>query len=224
MSYWPSTDFKLSTSNRAQQAGLRHSVCWPRGKPPGLVGPPSSSARHYTSLPRAFGSGSPTWTMCSRPGLPKTMPAGSAHGWLPHDCWTGFRTNPQPPKRAPSSPSSTPVWRPTWSPGRWSSMWRWQFDIPPTPFPFCTSDLARSPEPEKHGGPLRGRRSVSHAGHGRLLGVVHSPRLADHRDLDLAGVLHSLLDLLGHLARQPRRLQVIDIFGLHDDTDLAPGL
>src|SRR5690606_32419910 len=45
--------------------------------------------------------------------------------------------------------------------------------------------------------------------------------LADDRDLDLAGILHRLLDLLGDVLAQADRRQVVDVLRLDDDTHLA---
>src|ERR1043166_6071720 len=57
-----------------------------------------------------------------------------------------------------------------------------------------------------------------------LLRVVHGPRLADHRDPDLARILELLLDAPGNLARQSLRARVVDPMVLHHDADLAAGL
>ena len=57
-----------------------------------------------------------------------------------------------------------------------------------------------------------------------LFGVVHGARLADDRHLDLTGILHRLLDLLGDVARQPARVEVIDLLRADDDAYLASRL
>ena len=54
--------------------------------------------------------------------------------------------------------------------------------------------------------------------------VVDRARLADDGDLDLAGVLQALLDLLRDVAGQPGRPEVVDRVRLDEDPDLAPGL
>src|SRR6476661_2423807 len=59
---------------------------------------------------------------------------------------------------------------------------------------------------------------------GRLPRVFHAPHLAHHRDLDLAGVLHFLLDLLGDVAGYLGAGEVVQELGVHDDADLAAGL
>src|SRR5919107_3936132 len=56
------------------------------------------------------------------------------------------------------------------------------------------------------------------------LRVVDGARLADHRDLDLAGVLELLLDLARNVARQRDRAVVVDAVRRDDHADLAPGL
>src|SRR2546423_7848024 len=57
-----------------------------------------------------------------------------------------------------------------------------------------------------------------------LFGVLHRAGLADHGDFDLTGVLQRVLDLLRDVARKTRGLQVVELFGLHDDADLATRL
>ena len=58
-----------------------------------------------------------------------------------------------------------------------------------------------------------------------VVGLVRGggrPRLAHHGDADHTRVLHRLLDLAGHVAREPHCLDVIDALRLHDDAHLAP--
>src|SRR4249920_2333920 len=57
-----------------------------------------------------------------------------------------------------------------------------------------------------------------------LSGELGGADLADDRDLDLAGVLQFLLDLLRDVARDDLRLEIIDGPRLHEDAHLAPGL
>src|ERR1044072_8689147 len=57
-----------------------------------------------------------------------------------------------------------------------------------------------------------------------LLRVVHRARLADHRHLDLPGVLELLLDVARDLARQRAGAVVADRARLDDHADLAAGL
>src|SRR5262245_49913500 len=57
-----------------------------------------------------------------------------------------------------------------------------------------------------------------------LLGVFDRAGLPDDRDLDLARVGQLLLDLLDDVAREACRGEVVDLFGSHEDADLAPGL
>ena len=62
--------------------------------------------------------------------------------------------------------------------------------------------------------------------HGSFLGktlfcVLHSAALADHIDLDLAGVIQRVLDLLGNGAGQQDDLIVADDVGLDHDADLT---
>src|SRR5262245_58160178 len=57
-----------------------------------------------------------------------------------------------------------------------------------------------------------------------LLGVLHGPRLADDRHLDLARVRELLLDLAHDVAREAGRRQVVDFFRPHEDPDLAARL
>src|SRR2546422_3081334 len=66
--------------------------------------------------------------------------------------------------------------------------------------------------------------ATASAGSSAFLGVLHRARLADDRPLDLPRVLHRLLDLLRDVAREPRRLQVVELVGLHDDAHLAARL
>src|SRR3977135_640467 len=58
----------------------------------------------------------------------------------------------------------------------------------------------------------------------RLLCVLHGPRLADHRDLDLTGIGQRLLDLADDVAGQPGGGEVVDLLGPDEDADFAPGL
>jgi len=55
-------------------------------------------------------------------------------------------------------------------------------------------------------------------------GVLHRPRLPDHRDLDLTRVGQLGLDLLGHVARHPQGLVVSDTLGFDHDPQLPAGL
>src|SRR5438445_4508899 len=57
-----------------------------------------------------------------------------------------------------------------------------------------------------------------------LPGILHCAGLANHRDLDLAGILQLRLDLLGEVAREPEGLVVDQPVGLDDDAQLAPRL
>src|SRR4051794_5479062 len=71
------------------------------------------------------------------------------------------------------------------------------------------------------------RASTSGSGSGlraRSLREVNRTRLADDRDLDLAGVLQLLLDVAGDLVRHQRRALVVDVLGPNDHADLATGL
>jgi hypothetical protein len=58
----------------------------------------------------------------------------------------------------------------------------------------------------------------------RLSREVNGPRLPDHRDLDLTGVLELVLDPPGDILRQPDRGFVGDAIALDHDPDFAPGL
>src|SRR5687768_5925030 len=55
----------------------------------------------------------------------------------------------------------------------------------------------------------------------RLLGVVDGPGLANHRDLDLAGILELVLDAAGDVLGEPDGFLVGDLFTLDHDADLA---
>src|SRR5207237_6243314 len=68
---------------------------------------------------------------------------------------------------------------------------------------------------------VRSRRAGFRAGAFRLFGVFHRAGLADHRDLDLTGVLQRVLDLLCDVAGEPRRLKIVELLGLDHDPDLA---
>ena len=57
-----------------------------------------------------------------------------------------------------------------------------------------------------------------------LLGIVDGAGLANHRDLDLAGVLELALDAARDVARQPHGLVVADLLAFDHDADLAAGL
>src|SRR3954468_18858662 len=57
-----------------------------------------------------------------------------------------------------------------------------------------------------------------------LSSVVGRPRLPDHGDLDLPGVLELLLDLARDLVREQDRAVVVQRAGLDHDADLAAGL
>src|SRR5215213_5103236 len=57
-----------------------------------------------------------------------------------------------------------------------------------------------------------------------LPSVVRRPRLADHRHLDLPGILELLLDLAGDLVREEHRAVVVQRPRLDHHADLAPGL
>src|SRR5262249_16919646 len=55
-------------------------------------------------------------------------------------------------------------------------------------------------------------------------GIVDRARLPDQRDLDLAGVLERVLDLLDDVAGEPNRAEVVHLLRPDDDAYLAPGL
>src|SRR5437764_238794 len=57
-----------------------------------------------------------------------------------------------------------------------------------------------------------------------LARVLHRPRLADHRDLYLSGVLQLALDLAGDLVREQHSLVVVDVVWLDHDADLPARL
>src|SRR5213596_130154 len=57
-----------------------------------------------------------------------------------------------------------------------------------------------------------------------LLGHLDRARLADHDDLDVAGVLHLGLDAFGDVLGQLVGIEVGDLLGLGHDPELAPGL
>src|SRR5206468_13129272 len=57
-----------------------------------------------------------------------------------------------------------------------------------------------------------------------LAGDRRSPRLAYYRHPDFPRVLQRLLDLAGHIPREPCRAEVVDLFGPHDHAHLASGL
>src|SRR5437867_9373085 len=50
------------------------------------------------------------------------------------------------------------------------------------------------------------------------------PDLADDADLDLAGILELLLDLLGDVPGHDLRREIVDLLGLHHHPNLAAGL
>src|SRR5215813_1153954 len=54
--------------------------------------------------------------------------------------------------------------------------------------------------------------------------VLNRTGLANDGDLDLTGILQLGLDLLGHVAREPERLVVVDPVGLDHDAQLPPRL
>src|SRR5947207_6271244 len=56
-----------------------------------------------------------------------------------------------------------------------------------------------------------------------LFGVVDGARLPNDGDLDLARVLKGVLDLLGHVAREPRGMQIVDLARFDHHADLAAG-
>src|ERR671923_19570 len=58
---------------------------------------------------------------------------------------------------------------------------------------------------------------------GALLGVRGRSALPDHRDLDLARVLHLLRDRAGDLVRDESGLLVVHLAGINDHADLATG-
>src|SRR4051794_22466478 len=62
------------------------------------------------------------------------------------------------------------------------------------------------------------------SGSAHSLRKVNSTRLANHRYLDLPGVFELLLDVPRDLVRDQRSALVVDLLGLHDHADLAPGL
>src|SRR5262245_29474270 len=55
-------------------------------------------------------------------------------------------------------------------------------------------------------------------------GIIHDSHLPNHRDLDLARILHRLLDLLHHIACQARRGEIVHDLRLDRDTHLAARL
>src|SRR4029077_17873469 len=57
-----------------------------------------------------------------------------------------------------------------------------------------------------------------------LLRVLHSPRLAHHRDADLAGKAELRLDSLGDVSRHQLSGGIVDLFRLYQDPDPAAGL
>src|SRR2546425_12937284 len=57
-----------------------------------------------------------------------------------------------------------------------------------------------------------------------LAGVLHRPRLADHHDLDLAGILKLLLHLARDVGGELKRPRVVHVLGLDQDPDLATRL
>src|SRR5512138_1067183 len=57
-----------------------------------------------------------------------------------------------------------------------------------------------------------------------LARVFHGARLADHHDLDLAGVLQLALDAAGDVAGELGGPRVVHVLRLHHDAHLAPGL
>ncbi len=57
-----------------------------------------------------------------------------------------------------------------------------------------------------------------------LLRVLDGAALADDVDLDLAGIIQRILDLLGDLAGQQDDLIIADDIGLDHDADFAAGL
>ena len=57
-----------------------------------------------------------------------------------------------------------------------------------------------------------------------LLRVLDGAALADDVDLDLAGIIEGILDLLGDLAGQQDDLIIADDIGLDHDADFAAGL
>src|SRR4051794_36706564 len=62
------------------------------------------------------------------------------------------------------------------------------------------------------------------SGRHRSACVLHRPRLADHGDLDLAGVVELLLDGPGDVAADPQGVAVAGLRGVGDDADLSAGL
>src|SRR5215208_8199367 len=54
--------------------------------------------------------------------------------------------------------------------------------------------------------------------------VLHGACFADHRDLNLARVFQTLLNLLDHVTRQPLGGKVVDQRWRHEDSHLASGL
>src|SRR6266436_4378080 len=68
--------------------------------------------------------------------------------------------------------------------------------------------------------PIPERRPIP----GWLLRILHGPRLADDRHLDLAGVGQLLLDLANDVAGEARRGEIVDLLRPHQDPDLAAGL
>ena len=75
--------------------------------------------------------------------------------------------------------------------------------------------LKEAPSPQRCG---KGAERAH--GHG-LLGQALCAGLADHDDMDLAGVLHLVLDLLGDVVGEDGCLGVVDLVRLDHDADLA---
>ena len=57
-----------------------------------------------------------------------------------------------------------------------------------------------------------------------LFGKRLGTGLANDDNMNLTGILHLVLDLLGNIMRKHGRLSIVDGIRLHHDTDLAAGL
>src|SRR4030095_16236920 len=58
----------------------------------------------------------------------------------------------------------------------------------------------------------------------RSLGVLDRACLTHDRDLDLAGIVHALLDLARHVTRELRGADLVQFFRLDDDAHLTSSL
>src|SRR6266508_3445830 len=95
----------------------------------------------------------------------------------------------------------------------------------PTKRTFITREpCAVSGKPRPRTGPRLVTRLTTYGSRTPATRILDGPRLPDHGDLDLAGILQLRLDLLGHVAGEPERLVVAQAAGLDDDAQLAAGL